>query len=123
MANNFLFTKDITFAVSGTLSSTLSLDGLFAIVGIILPAAWTAGNITVEASMDERNATDSTWTPTTWYGIYDSTGTQYTITAGAASRGLMLSQDILMAGKHFRFTCTVAQAAARTVTMIFRAVG
>lgn len=123
MPYNHLHTKSVTIANGQTLSSVLSLDGLFALVGIITPASWTDCDITVEGSMDERDQFNSAWAPATWYEFFDSTSNEVTIQANSTSRGIMLSQDVLMAGKHFRFTCSDAQGGARTVVCIFRPVG
>ena len=122
-----LFTKDCTIAISTSLSPSFSLNGAFAIVGIIMPAAWDAADLTFQISMDPLVGTPADATPTNFYNVYDDSGGEVTVTA-STSRAMMLSQNVLIAGNHYKIRSgtagsAVAQTAARTLTVIYRRVG
>jgi len=119
---NYLFTKDVTIASSGTQSTALTLDGAFTLVGFIMPAAFTGTSLTVQQSMDERDASNSSWTPTNWYNAYDDGGNAVTFTV-STSRFINVSQNVLLASRHLRFVSGSTEGAARTITCVFRAVG
>lgn len=72
----------LTIANGASQSDAIRLNGS-ALVGIELPAAWTTANLTLLASND-----NSTFNP-----VYDSAGTEVTITA-AASRYVVLQPGL-----------------------------
>lgn len=120
-----IYTKTVTIAASGTLSTALNLgDGAFALVAIQMPAAWSTANIKFDLSIDERplNSGNDPWAPTNWFRATDDTGTDVLITA-AASNFICLSQNVLLAARHLRIVSTATQAAERALTCIYRAVG
>ena len=61
-----------------TISTAIDL-GEFTAFGITIPAGWTTANLTFQVSNDN----------VTWYDMYDSFGSEYTVTA-AASRAILL---------------------------------
>jgi hypothetical protein len=71
-----VFTVSATIAASGTISAAVSMEGTD-LVGLFMPAAWTAGVLTFQASYDGTNFSDA-------YDIYGSEITLQT----AASRYL-----------------------------------
>lgn len=66
--------------LSGAALSDVLLLGPLRPCRIIMPAAWTAANLTVQTSYDNG---------VTFNDLYDASGTEYTITA-AASRAILL---------------------------------
>lgn len=74
---------------------------------LVMPAAWTAADITFEVSID-----GSTWVP-----VHLADGTQYTLTV-AASRFVSLTADYFIGAKHVRLVSSVNQGADRTMTLM-----
>lgn len=62
--------ETVTIANGASLSGELPVGRGCTVVGIVMPAAWTAANLTFQASHDG----------TTFNNLYDN-GTEYTITA------------------------------------------
>ncbi|HVB67971.1 MAG TPA: hypothetical protein VNE67_08970 [Acetobacteraceae bacterium] len=62
-----------TIAAAGSLSGAVGL-GSKTLVGIAMPAAWTAAALTFQASADGG---------TTWLEVYSSSGTEVSLTAAA----------------------------------------
>jgi hypothetical protein len=80
MRNTIINVLDVlpaTIANGQALSGALNLGGL-RLFGIVMPAAWTAANLTFQMSYDGG---------TTWVDVYDTTGSEVTTTA-AVSRYL-----------------------------------
>lgn len=112
-----LTTKTATIAINASLSGEVDLEG-FTLVSIIMPAAWTAANLTFQAS---------DVTGGTFQDVYDDQGVEVTVQA-AASRSIGID---LLAGAlaGFRFIkirsgttgTPVNQAAARTLTLAVKA--
>jgi len=69
-----------TIAAGQSLSGAVSL-GAFTLVGISMPAAWTAAGLSFQASPDGG---------ATWQELYDTAGNEITFTA-AAGQFLMLA--------------------------------
>lgn len=92
---------------SGTATSeNLSAGGRFP-CALFMPAAWTAANITFEASPDGS----------TWYPVHLADGTAYTLTV-AASRFISLTTEYFFGAKHIRVVSSVNQGADRTITLM-----
>jgi len=127
---NSLHTKTVTIAASAALSGVLSLNGEFAIVGLIIPSSWTAASIAFQTSMDPIQAFPTDSAPSNFYDVYDETG-GYVLATGAsgvvAGSAVMLSGNPYVVGRHFKLrSCdadgvSVNQSAARTITVIYRA--
>lgn len=103
--------------LNGTaLSQPISLaDHL--LCGIIIPAAWTAANLTLQAS----DAIDGTFGD-----VYDSGGTEKSITVGAAGRTILLNPSDFAGFAFVRFrsgtaAAPVNQGAARDLKLVLRA--
>lgn len=62
-----------------SLSSPIDLQGK-RLSHIMIPSAWTTGNITFQVSTDGK----------TYGDYYDASGTEYTATVGGASRTILL---------------------------------
>lgn len=110
--------KTATIASGQSLSDGVSVGGL-RLFGIVMPAAWTDANITFQASFDDGS---------TWVDAYDadtiSAGNEYKISA-AASRFIGLDPNYFAAIPMIRLrsgtsSLPVAQAAARTITLVLR---
>lgn len=71
--------QPVTIANGASLSDAIRPNGA-AMVGIEMPATWTTANLTFQVSVDG----------TTYNNLYDSTGTEVTVTA-AASRYIQLN--------------------------------
>lgn len=128
---NSLFTKTVTIASGAALSGVLSLNGEFAIVGLIVPASWTAAAIAFQTSMDPIAVFPTDAAPTNFYHVYDETG-QHVVATGAtgvvAGSAVMLSGNSYIVGRHFKLRSAdysslgsnTNQAADRTITVIYR---
>ncbi len=97
----------VTIANGQTTSGPAEVQGK--LVGLLMPASWTAADLTIEASIDGG----------AFYGVYDS-GTPRTIPSAEAQAGrliaLQLGDWLLANWVHVK--SSVAQAAARDITLI-----
>lgn len=108
-------TTTVTIANGQSLSGAVNLSG-FTLIGIDLPSAWTTANLTLQASIDNS----------TWDNVFDSTGTEVTISA-AASRFVLLNPADFVAIRYLRLRSgtsgtPVNQGGARTITLVVRAI-
>ena len=118
--------KDTTIAEAASLSSQttgthgtpgggIDAAGLM-LVGVELPAACTAADITLQASSDG----------TTFKNVFNADGTEFKITAPPAGSMIPLAGILDTMGMRFikvrsgTSGAPVAQAAARTVSLLFR---
>lgn len=104
----------ITIANGAALSGSIDLTGL-TIVAIQMPAAWTAANITFQASTTDGG---------TLQDVYDDAGTEVTVTA-AASRFITLSPATSIAYRFLKLRSgttgtPVNQGGERSITLIVR---
>ncbi|MBI5942873.1 MAG: hypothetical protein HY864_00775 [Chloroflexi bacterium] len=77
--------RTVTIANGASLSAELlDIDGA-SIVGLIMPAAWTAANLTLQMSHDDS----------TYNNVYDEMGTEKTIVASASRYILLNPADFL----------------------------
>lgn len=65
--------RTATILSGASLSDSIEVDGS-AIVGVVMPAAWTAANLTFQASHDD----------TTFNNVYDEFGTEKTVSASTS---------------------------------------
>lgn len=79
-----IVTRTATIANGASLSDAIQTDGS-TLVGIIMPAAWTAANLTLQMSHDDS----------TYNNVYDETGTEKTIVASASRYILLNPADFL----------------------------
>ena len=100
----------ITIASDDDLSAAVDCLGLV-LIGLKMPAAWTAGDITFHGSIDGS----------AFAVVMDEDGTAITITGPAADELLMLKTDTPLIGglTHLKVASSVGQAADRTVWFIF----
>jgi len=97
------------------LSGAVNLSG-WTLIGIDMPASWTAANLTLQASVDNS----------TWDDVFDFLGTEVTITA-AASRFILLNPADFVSVRYLKVRSgtsgtPVNQGGARTITLIVRAI-
>ena len=107
--------RNITIANAAALSGAVSIGGE-ALVGIQMPAAWTAADLTMQAAVDE----------TTYNDVYQDDGTELTFQADA-SRWIAIDPKYTLGIQDFKLrsgtTATpVNQGAARTLILITRPV-
>ena len=98
-----------TIAISGTVSSVVTLNGCTPI-RILMPttaAGWTASNITFSYSEDNTN----------WLDLTDQYGSAITVVA-AANKAIQLEAGNQWLGIKYIKLIVSAQEAARTVTII-----
>ena len=103
----------VKIASGDSVSGTPDLDGV-ELEAVVVPAAWTAADLTFQVSVDR----------TTWSDLLNSTGTEIKITAGPGKAHLNPFPDSGMRFMRFRSgtaATPVAQAAERTVTAIVTA--
>ena len=110
-----LSSQEASIANGASLSGAVVLPPAEYLCGISMPAAWTAANLTFQASFDG----------TTYYDLYDQDGTELNITA-AASRHIVLNPDNFWGFKWLKVRSgttgtPVNQGAARTITLLTRA--
>jgi len=120
MSNVYEF-PNVTCSVEFTIANGESLSAAAVIGGLspaalIMPSAWTAANITMQASQDGTN----------FYNVYESDGNEYTITA-AALRFILLQVADMPSVRWLKFRSgtsgtPVNQGAARTLTLVVRPV-
>lgn len=108
----------LTILSGAALSETLQLDGR-ALVGIFMPAAWTAASLTFQASLDG----------TTWANYYirvdNTTLSELTITTPAASVFVAVDPTLFAGVTYLRIRSgtsgtPVNQGADRVLTTILR---
>lgn len=114
MGNN-LISLNVTIGSGASLSNAVDLSGL-TVVGIQMPGAWTAANLTLQASSDGNTFAD----------VYDSAGTELTITADA-SRFIPLAPAAMVAYPALKLRSGTAaagvnQGADRDITLVARAI-
>jgi len=104
-----------TIAISGSLSGEVHLNG-DALVGIEMPAAWTAAELTFQTSFDS----------VTYQDLYDEFGMEVTVQA-AASRNIQMNPAEWTHVKYLKVRSgtsgtPVAQAAGRVIYLLAREV-
>lgn len=87
-------------------------------IGIFMPAAWDAANLTFQVSVDDG---------VTWGNMYDSSGNEFTVNA-AASRYLVLDPNSWVGVNHIKIrsgtaSVPVNQTANRSLTFATRIYG
>lgn len=97
-------------SVDDDLSEAVPLGGRV-LTGLVMPAAWTAANITFQASVDG----------TTYYALEDvTTGTPVAvgITSPAASKHYALNPNLWFSVRFLKIATSAGQAADRTIQLI-----
>ena len=113
---NEVATQEATIAASASLSGAIRLPAGHYLAAIVMPAAWTAADLTFQASP----------AGTTYNNLYDDNGNEVTVTA-AASRFILLPPAEWYAMPFLKIRsgtsgAAVNQAAARTLTLVTRPV-
>lgn len=108
-------TATFTIANGESLSAGVGVGG-HKPIGVVMPSAWTAANLTFQVSVDGG---------TTWNNLYDKDGVEYTVTA-STSRYIILPPYDWAGITHLKIrsgTAAVAvnQGAARTIYVRCRA--
>ena len=116
-----------TILLSTNISSGSSLSGVidmsafalnkdnYRLFGIVMPSAWTAANLTFQASYDGG---------TTWVNVWDATGDEMSVIADA-NRWIALIPDALSAISFLKIrsgssSSAVNQSSDRTLNLILR---
>lgn len=105
--------KTVTIANGASLSGAVDL-GSTRLIGIVMPAAWTAANLTFQAAVDG----------VTYSNLYDDLGNEYTVTA-STSRHILIAPDDYIGIQFLKVRsgtsgAAVVQAAARVITLVVR---
>ena len=110
MAGNtkILESKDLTIASSGTTSDALDIQGNV-LTAMIVPIM-TGTTLTFSVSFDG----------TTYYNYYDQYGVQPSVTISSTARYIELDEEDFVGAQFIKVVSGSVEAAARTVTMIFR---
>ena len=106
-------TQTAVIAQSASLSGAIAIGEKVAI-GILMPAAWDAANLTFQASVDGVNFSN----------VYDSSGNELTVTA-AAGRYIELDPSVFVGINQIKLRSgtsgsPVNQTAARTLSILTR---
>lgn len=99
----------LTIANGATLSGNLDAAGMH-IVGIAMPAAWTAASLGFDVSFDDAG---------TWLQVRDSNGLLIALTVNA-SEYIALPPALLPTIGLMRLRASVAQGAARSIRVVHR---
>lgn len=104
---------DVTIAQGASLSTALNV-GACTPAAIVMPAAWTAANLTIQVSVLGVN----------WWNLYDEFGAQVTITADA-SRVIRLNPGDWWVFRYIKIRSGTAdtpvnQGGARTIKILCR---
>ena len=112
--------KTVTIANGASLSGVIDLEG-FVLMGIQMPSAWTAANLTFEASSARAGTFDD---------VYDDTGTEVNVTAAASryigvtgTKGDVLANVRFLKVRSGTTGTPVNQGAARTITLCLKGWG
>ena len=106
--------KTAVIAIDTSLSAEVDLEG-FRLAGIVMPAAWTAANLTFQVA---------TATGGTFQDLYDDAGNEVTVTAAVSrSHGIDLLAGVLAPWRFLKIRSgtsgvAVNQAAARTISLV-----
>lgn len=107
--------RPVTIANGASLSSEIDLKGS-GLVGVIMPAAWTAAVITFQVGAPAGDLVD----------LYDKTGTEYSLTVAAGHACIIPPADMPMIGRLKLRSGTgaaaVNQAQDRVIYLITRAI-
>lgn len=101
-------------AIANGTSLTAAIDlGTARLVGLIMPAAWTAASITFQVSHDG----------VTFVDLYNSSGTAVVLNSPAASRAYSLDASLFIGWRHMKVRsgligAAVNQGADRTVILV-----
>lgn len=107
-------TRAVTIDAGSALSAAVDLDGV-ALVGIQMPASWTAANLTFQVSADG----------VTYADLYNQSGSEVVVTA-AANRYIALDPTLFQGIRRLKIRSgtsgtPVNQAASRTLLLVTRA--
>ena len=110
-------TSNVTISNGASVSAAVALTGV-ALLGLLMPASWTAAALTIEVSPDAG---------TTWYGlVYDSEGNQCNVVASpTAGSAYAVSLAGMLPYMTIRFrsgtpATPVNQGADRAITYVTR---
>lgn len=98
----------VTISSGGSTSNEATLQGK-RIAAIIMPAAFTGANLTFQASIDGS----------TWYDIYNSSGSQVTCTVGT-DQWIAISPQDFAGVSRLKVVSDDTEAAERTITLVVR---
>lgn len=105
------YAQDATIASGASLSGAVNLSG-HVLVGVYMPASWTAAGLTFQGSNDG----------VTWANIYASDGAEVSATA-AAGQYISLDSNTFLGVKYLKVrsgtsAAAVNQGAARTLVLM-----
>lgn len=101
--------KTATILINTTTSNSINLGGC-SLVGLIMPSAFTGTSLTFKASNDGTN----------FYDMYNTSGTQLTVTvATAAARWIALTPSDFAGVKYLQIIGS-SQAAERSIGIVTR---
>jgi hypothetical protein len=106
------YLRSVTIASGASLSGELNVNAL-EIVGLMMPAAWTAASITFAAALGDG---------TTFGKVQNEAGTEKTLTSPAVDTYIHLDTPLRCAGRikvrSGTASAAVNQAADRTITLV-----
>src|SRR5512138_135504 len=102
-------TAKITVATDSQVSAVIAISGCVPLK-LVMPAAWTAADITLQDSEDG----------VTFQDVYDQYGSQVTLKV-AQAQNIILDPSMMMGlGPYLKIRSTVAQASDRVITVVSR---
>ncbi len=106
---------DVVIPNGASLSAAVNL-GTKTLVGVVMPAEWTAANLTLQAAVAEAG---------TYNNVHDKAGTEFAITAAASRAITLASDDLIGIGRWLKVRSgtsgvPVNQGADRTLKLILK---
>jgi hypothetical protein len=114
---------NVVIANGASLSGPVDI-GNYKLVGLVVPSAWTSGDITFAAAVTPGLTDNLAPADLTYYPVYDAAGTELTITNGAGTSRLYAIAPTAFAGTRYLKVrsglvgAAVNQGAARTITLV-----
>jgi len=106
LAKNYRLTDTVVIASSGTVSTTLTLEGNRILLGLITPAALTGTAFTFKGSIDGTN----------FYNLYNE-GTSYSVNV-STDRFVALDRETMDGVRYVQVVSGSAEGASRTIKCI-----
>lgn len=109
--------EDLVIPNGASVSDVFEIGSQLSLIAIIMPASWTAANLTFQAAAGAGG---------TYNNVYDDAGTELTVTA-AASRFISLNPRYYVGMTNIKVRSgtagtPVAQEASRTLKLVLRSV-
>jgi hypothetical protein len=105
----------VTIASGASLSTAIAIGANYFPCVLLMPAAWTAADITFQLSLDNS----------TFYNVYNADGTEYTLTAPVSSSAILLPPADFSGAKYLKIRSGTAgspvnQSGAKSLSILVK---